>query len=81
VLDLEAVHSKVNEIIHLSTSSKVTVTTPTTGNKYLKQAIESVQNQDFEDLRHWIVVDGQMIGLEQINEMLKNSLTMSIIGL
>lgn len=78
---VDTVHGKVDEIIGLSVSSKVTVITPTTGNKSLKQAVESIQNQDFEDLRHLIVIDGQMIGLEQINEVLKNSPTMSIIEL
>lgn len=72
VLDSDAVYSKVDEIIGLSVRSKVTVITPTTGNKYLKQAIESVQNQDFEDLRHLVVIDGQAF-LEQTDEVLRNN--------
>lgn len=37
----------------------VTVIIPTTGNPLLKQAIESVQNQEYNDIECFIVVDGK----------------------
>lgn len=40
------------------TTPLVTVITPTTGSSCLAEAIASVQNQNFEDVMHLIVVDG-----------------------
>ncbi|AGY59947.1 glycosyltransferase family A protein [Gloeobacter kilaueensis] len=37
----------------------VSIITPATGNPLLKQAVESVQKQDYEFLEHFIVIDGQ----------------------
>ena len=36
----------------------VTVITPTTGAPYLKQALESVKSQTYENIQHLVVVDG-----------------------
>ena len=36
----------------------VTVITPTTGASYLKQALESVKSQTYENVQHLVVVDG-----------------------
>lgn len=40
----------------------VTVVTPTTGAPYLRQAIESVKNQTYDNVQHLIFVDGQPKG-------------------
>jgi glycosyltransferase involved in cell wall biosynthesis len=40
----------------------VTVITPTTGASYLRQAIESVKNQTYDNIQHLVVVDGQPKG-------------------
>lgn len=40
----------------------VTVITPTTGAPYLRQAIESVKNQTYDNIQHLVVVDGQPKG-------------------
>jgi glycosyltransferase involved in cell wall biosynthesis len=40
----------------------VTVITPTTGAPYLRQAIESVNNQTYDNIQHLVVVDGQPKG-------------------
>ena len=40
----------------------VTVITPTTGAPYLRQAIESVKNQTYDNIQHLVVVDGQQKG-------------------
>ena len=37
----------------------VSIITPTTGNPLLKQAVESVQAQDYDNLEHIIVIDGK----------------------
>lgn len=37
----------------------VTVITPTTGAPYLRQAIESVKNQTYDNIQHLVVVDGE----------------------
>lgn len=37
----------------------VSIITPTTGNPLLKQAIESIQAQDYENLEHIIIIDGK----------------------
>jgi glycosyltransferase involved in cell wall biosynthesis len=37
---------------------KVSVITPTTGNPFLKQCIESVRNQTYNNIEHIVVVDG-----------------------
>lgn len=38
---------------------KVSIITPTTGNPFLKDCIESVRNQTYKNIEHIIVVDGQ----------------------
>ena len=38
---------------------KVSVITPTTGNSFLKDCIESVRNQTYKNVEHIVVVDGQ----------------------
>ena len=38
---------------------KVAVVTPTIGSKYLGQCLESVQNQTYENLTHYIFLDGE----------------------
>lgn len=40
----------------------VTVITPTTGAPYLRQAIDSVKNQTYDNIQHLVVVDGQPKG-------------------
>lgn len=38
---------------------KVSIITPTTGNPFLKECIESVKAQTYTDIQHLVVVDGQ----------------------
>jgi hypothetical protein len=38
---------------------KVSVITPTTGNQFLKECIESVRNQTYKNIEHIVVVDGK----------------------
>lgn len=38
---------------------KVSIITPTTGNPFLKECIESVKAQTYADIQHLVVVDGQ----------------------
>lgn len=38
---------------------KVTVITPTTGNPYLAECIESVRNQTYNNIEHIVIVDGK----------------------
>jgi glycosyltransferase involved in cell wall biosynthesis len=38
---------------------KVSVITPTTGNQFLKECIESVRNQTYTNIEHIVVVDGK----------------------
>lgn len=38
---------------------KVAVVTPTIGSEHLAQCLESVQNQTYEDLTHYVFLDGQ----------------------
>lgn len=38
---------------------KVAVVTPTIGSKYLAQCVESVQNQTYENMTHYIFMDGE----------------------
>jgi len=38
---------------------KVAVVTPTIGSEYLDQCIESVQNQTYENLTHYVFLDGE----------------------
>ena len=40
----------------------VTVVTPTTGAPYLRQAIESVKNQTYDNIQHLVFIDGQPKG-------------------
>lgn len=49
---------------------KVSVITPTTGNPFLTECIESVRNQTYENVEHLVVVDGQS-RWRQTDEMLK----------
>ena len=44
----------------------VTIITPTTGSKYLRQTIESVQKQTYENIQHLIVIDGEYPSAGQI---------------
>ena len=44
----------------------VTIITPTTGSKYLRQTIESVQKQTYENIQHLIVIDGEHPSAGQI---------------
>ncbi len=37
----------------------VSVITPTTGNPLLKKALQSVQDQDYDNIEHLIVIDGK----------------------
>ncbi|MFB2922989.1 MULTISPECIES: glycosyltransferase [Aerosakkonema] len=37
----------------------VSVITPTTGDPLLKQNVESIQNQDYKNIEHIIVIDGK----------------------
>lgn len=48
----------------------VTVITPTTGTKYLKQAVESIQKQTYKHIQHLIVVDGKK-HLDKVADILK----------
>jgi glycosyltransferase involved in cell wall biosynthesis len=47
----------------------VTIVTPTTGTKYLKKAIESVQNQTYKHIQHLIVIDGKR-NLDSVSNIL-----------
>ena len=38
---------------------KVAVVTPTIGSEHLNQCLESVQNQTYENLTHYIFLDGE----------------------
>ncbi len=38
---------------------KVAVVTPTIGSEHLTQCVESVQNQTYENLTHYIFLDGE----------------------
>ena len=38
---------------------KVAVVTPTIGSEHLSQCIDSVQNQTYENLTHYIFLDGE----------------------
>jgi len=38
---------------------KVAIVTPTIGSKYLKQCLESVQNQTYKDIVHYLYLDGE----------------------
>ncbi|WP_198034378.1 glycosyltransferase family A protein [Dyadobacter tibetensis] len=59
-LDRKKVLSKVSEIIENQHGiPTVTIITPTTGSKHLKKAVESIQNQNYKDILHLIVVDGE----------------------
>lgn len=40
-------------------NSLVTIITPTTGTKYLKDNIKSVQNQTYKNIQHLVVIDGR----------------------
>jgi len=40
------------------TNPLVSIVTPTTGTKYLKQAIDSVQESTYKNIQHLVVVDG-----------------------
>jgi len=51
---------------------KVSIITPTTGNSYLAECIESVRAQTFENIEHIIVVDGKE-RWEKADEILKAS--------
>ena len=49
---------------------KVTVITPTTGNPFLGECIESVRNQTYKNVEHIVVVDGSS-RWAQTDEVLK----------
>jgi hypothetical protein len=51
---------------------KVSIITPTTGNSYLAECIESVRAQTYENIEHIIVVDGKE-RWEKADEILKAS--------
>jgi glycosyltransferase involved in cell wall biosynthesis len=57
---IEDVYGSVDSIIKISDtgSPKAVVLTPSTGSPFLSKAIESVLNQNFEDIIHLIIVDG-----------------------
>lgn len=48
----------------------VTVVTPTIGTKYLKQNIESIQNQTYKDIQHLIFIDGRE-NLDKVSKIIK----------
>lgn len=49
----------------------VTVVTPTTGTPYLKQAMESVQNQTYKHVQHLIFIDGKK-HLDKVADIVKS---------
>ena len=49
----------------------VTIVTPTTGTQYLKQNIESVQNQSYEKIQHLIFIDGRE-NLNKVSDIIKD---------
>ena len=52
------------------------VITPTTGASVLKDAIESVQNQDYDNVEHLVVIDGEKFSKKTyatLNEIDKKS--------
>lgn len=61
----------------------VTVITATTGSKYLKQCIESVQNQTYDNIQHLIFVDGEEHHdkVKQILETLESTCNIDVIYL
>ena len=50
---------------------KVAVVTPSIGSKHLLQCIESVQNQTYEDMTHYIFLDGNQYS-EEVMQTLNN---------
>jgi glycosyltransferase involved in cell wall biosynthesis len=50
---------------------KVAVVTPTIGSKFLKQCIESVENQTYQDICHYIFIDGSEYN-EKVKKILKD---------
>ncbi|MCK9369147.1 glycosyltransferase family 2 protein [Candidatus Dojkabacteria bacterium] len=48
---------------------KVAVVTPTVCSEHLKQCIDSVQNQNYTDLAHYIFIDGEQFDL-QVKDMI-----------
>ena len=49
----------------------VTVITATTGSPFLREALASVAGQTYEDLQHWVVVDGQQYA-QKVQDILKD---------
>lgn len=49
----------------------VTIVTPTTGTKYLKQNIESVQKQSYSHIQHLIFIDGKE-HLNKVSDIVKS---------
>jgi len=49
----------------------VTIVTPTTGTLYLKQNIESVQNQTYKQIQHLIFIDGRE-HLDKVSDIIKS---------
>lgn len=49
----------------------VTIVTPTTGTKYLKQNIESVQKQSYNHIQHLIFIDGKE-HLNKVSDIVKS---------
>jgi glycosyltransferase involved in cell wall biosynthesis len=59
---------------------KVAVVTPTIGSKFLKQCIESVENQTYQDICHYIFIDGSKYN-EKVKKILKDSSNTKLIEL
>ena len=52
-------------------SDLVTVVTATTGTKYLKRNLESIQDQDYKNVRHLVYLDGKDT-LPKVQELIKD---------
>jgi glycosyltransferase involved in cell wall biosynthesis len=59
---------------------KVAVVTPTIGSKFLKQCIESVENQTYQNLSHYIFIDGSEYN-KKVKRILKDSPNIKLIEL
>jgi Glycosyl transferase family 2 len=60
-------------------SKKVTVITPTTGSHYLKQNVESVATQTYENVEHLVVIDGKEFNSKAMPSLVLSSATVMML--
>lgn len=58
---------------------KIAVVTPTIASKHLKQCLESVKNQTYKDLTHYVFIDGKEYHIDAQIETLKYDNVKSVI--